>query len=325
MKIYGIGHAIMDLIVESRSEVLNQLGIDAGSMTLIDEEESRNLLNFFSPDRFSSGGSVGNTLAALGKFGTLPTFMGVVANDSFGAAYVDDLTETQVAYQGIGAGEDISSTGHCIVVVTEDGQRTMFTNLGSSSKFTEHLDLDPIIGEIDEEEKIIYLEGYLFDSPSGDRIISSILSNQRKDLKIAITLSDFFLVDRHRKRIWEILESGRVSLLFANEAEITGLCEVESAEAAALQVAKLAEEVAVTRGDRGALVVSGGEVIYSATRATSVVDTTGAGDLFAAGYLYGKYAGRDVETCSRFGNICAGEIITHFGARLEIDLRSQLI
>ena len=325
MKIFGIGHAIVDLFVESRSEVLSQLDIDSGSMTLIDEEESRNLLNFFSPSKFSSGGSVGNTLAALGTFGVKPTFMGVVAPDSFGAAYVEDLTNTGVAFVGLEVPDVSGSTGHCIVVVTEDGQRTMFTNLGSSAKFSTNLDLDEVLGEIDEETKLVYLEGYLLDSPDGDRIVSAVLSADRPDMRVAFTLSDFFLVERHRRRILEILESGKVSLLFANEAEIVGLCDVESAREAAMYLGTLVPEVVVTLGEIGAIVVSGEEILESAAAASVVVDTTGAGDLFAAGYLYGKQGGRDLATCCRFGNVCAGEVISHFGARLEADLRSALV
>ncbi len=324
MKIFGIGHAIMDLFVESNDETLRDLNIDAGSMTLISEEESRNLLNFFSPNRFSSGGSVGNTLAALGTFGVRPTFMGVVAMDSFGSAYVEDLTKTGVVFQDVSSSELADSTGHCIVVVTEDGQRTMFTNLGSSSMFDSNVDLDYVMGEVGGEEKIVYLEGYLLDSPSGDRLISAVLSNGRPDLRVALTLSDFFLVDRHRQRIWEIIRSGRVSVLFANEAEVVGLCNVDSAEVGAMLVAESVEEVVVTLGEKGAIVASADGVVRTPTKASRVVDTTGAGDLFAAGYLYGKFQGRDLATCCRFGNLCAGEIITHFGARLESDIRSQL-
>ncbi len=325
MRIFGVGHAIMDLFVESNGDVLSKLNIDAGSMTLISEEESRNLLNFFSPSRFSSGGSVGNTLAALGTFGTSPTFMGVVASDSFGTAYVEDLVSTGVAFQDLSNAEDNGSTGHCIVVVTEDGQRTMFTNLGSSAKFSDNFYLDEVLGEVGSEEKLVYLEGYLLDSPSGDRTISKVLASDRSDLKVALTLSDFFLVDRHRKRIWEIIRSGRVSLLFANEAEILGLCNVESSEVAAKQVSQFVPEVVVTLGERGSIVVAGGELSMTTTEASVVVDTTGAGDLFAAGYLYGKYLGRDLATCCRFGNVCAGEIISHFGARLERDVVSELV
>ena len=318
--VVGIGNAIVDVIAHAEEGFIAREGLAKGAMTLIDAARADSLYRRMGPAIEASGGSAGNTLSGLASLGAAGAFIGKVRDDLLGEVYRHDITAIGVRFDTPAAAEG-PGTARCLIVVTPDGQRTMATYLGAC------VELGP--GDIDAtlvaEAKVTYLEGYLYDPPSAQeafRRAAQIAHGAGR--KVALSLSDPFCVERHRAAFRRLVE-GEVDILFANEAEICALYETADFAAAAAQLKGRVEIAALTRSAEGSLVLAAGEAYpVAAAPVARVVDTTGAGDLYAAGFLYGLTRGFALPTCGRVGSLCAAEIISHMGARPEADLARLL-
>ncbi len=315
--VVGIGNAIVDIIARCEDLFLSKHDLAKGFMRLVPAEEAARLYEAMGPAIERSGGSAANTIAGLASFGANCGFIGRVASDQFGGIFRHDIRSLGVTYD-TPPSMDGEPTARCLILVTPDGERTMNTFLGVSVSFTP-ADLD---AAIIEAAKIVYLEGYLFDREEAKAAFKAAAKLARKSgAKVALTLSDAFCVDRHRADFQALIRDG-ADIVFANEKEITSLYEVNSfAEAAdaALQDCELA---VLTRSEAGSVIVSKGETIQVVPDAVrEVVDVTGAGDLYAAGFLYGLTNGAPLEICGQLGSLAAAEVIGHIGARPETPLR----
>ena len=315
--VVGIGNALVDVLCHENEEFLLSHGLVKGTMQLINEAGARRLYEAMGPGVEMSGGSAANTIVGVASFGGRAHYVGKVRNDQLGDVFAHDLRSTGVEYATPPATEG-PPTGRCLIMVTPDAQRTMGTFLGAS------VSLSP--GDIDADliarGKILYLEGYLFDPPRAQdafRVAASIAHERGR--VVSLTLSDPFCVDRHRHAFLELVK-GYVDVLFANEAEICSLYEVDQFDDALQNVRAECELAFLTRSAAGAVVVHGDEVhVVSAQPQGPVVDTTGAGDQFAAGALYALTRGCDVTTAARVGSLCAGEVIAHLGPRPQADVK----
>jgi sugar/nucleoside kinase (ribokinase family) len=313
----GIGNAIVDIIARCDDAFLSKHNLAKGSMRLIDAEEANRLYAAMGPAVERSGGSVANAIAGLASFGGTCGFIGRVAADQFGGIFRHDIRSLGVAYDTPPA-EDGAPTARCLILVTRDGERTMNTFLGASVDFrAADLDLDLI-----RAAKIVYLEGYLFDRDEAKAAFrEAARAAKAAGAKVALSLSDAFCVDRHRDDFQALVREG-ADIVFANETEITSLYQVNSFEEAADAALQDCELAVLTRSDAGSLIVAAGETIeIPAENVARVVDMTGAGDLYSAGFLYGLTHGAPLEYCGRLGSIAAAEVIGHIGARPEISLR----
>jgi len=314
-----IGNAIVDIIADCDDAFLETEGLTKGMMRLIDAEEATRLYDHMGPAREISGGSAGNTAAGVAALGGKAGFVGQVAPDQLGEFYVHDLTATGVEFTT--APRDFGvPTARSMVLVTPDAHRTMNTFLGAAQLLP--------VDALDEAQiaaaKVIYLEGYLWD-PETPRfaMIKAIDVARQAGRKVAFTLSDTFCIDRHRDGFNALIDGGKIDLLFANEAEIQALAGLAHFESAVAAVQDKVETLVVTRSEKGAIAVAGGErAEVPAEPVDHVVDTTGAGDLFAAGFLAGWTQGRGLEESLRIGAIAAAEVISHYGARPEKDLEA---
>ncbi|HZU51128.1 MAG TPA: adenosine kinase, partial [Sphingomicrobium sp.] len=291
-----IGNAIVDVIANASDEFLAKEGLVKGSMRLVDAEEAERLYAHMGPAHQVSGGSAGNTAAGIAALGGRAGFIGQVAPDPLGKFYRHDLTSTGVEFitPSLDVGEP---TARSMILVTPDGHRTMNTFLGAAQHLPKHaLDEEQI-----RDSAILYLEGYLWD-PETPRyaMVRAIEVAREAGRKVAFTLSDTFCVDRHRAGFNELLENGRVDILFANQAEIEALAGIPHLESALMAVAGKVHTLVVTRSEEGALAMTGGErTDVPAAPISELVDTTGAGDLFAAGFLFGTARGRSVTDSLR--------------------------
>lgn len=314
-----IGNAIVDVIADATDDFLRQEGLTKDSMRLVDAEEATRLYGHMQPAREVSGGCAGNTAAGIAALGGRAGFVGQVAPDQLGEFYRHDLTAAGVEFTTPPVHVGVP-TARSMILVTPDGHRTMNTFLGAAQELTAQvLDEDQI-----RSSGILYLEGYLWD-PETPRyaMIRAIEIAREAGRKVALSLSDLFCVDRHRDGFTKLIDEGRVDILFANEAEILAMGGVPHLETAVAAIAPKVETLVVTRGAAGALAVRGSErADIPAEPVRDVVDTTGAGDLFAAGFLYGEATGRSLTQSLKLGAICAAEIIQHYGARPEDDLRA---
>jgi sugar/nucleoside kinase (ribokinase family) len=314
-----IGNAIVDVIADATDEFLAAEGLTKDSMRLVDAEEATRLYGQMQPAREVSGGCAGNTAAGIAALGGRAGFVGQVAPDQLGEFYRHDLTAAGVEFTTPPVDIGIP-TARSMILVTPDGHRTMNTFLGAAQELAvEVLDEEQIRGA-----RILYLEGYLWD-PETPRyaMIRAIEIARAAGRKVAFSLSDLFCVERHREGFTKLIEGGRVDILFANEAEILAMGGVPHLETAVTAIAPKVETLVVTRGAAGALAIRGGErADIAAEPVQDVVDTTGAGDLFAAGFLHGEATGKSLEQSLKLGAICAAEIIQHYGARPEADLRA---
>jgi len=314
-----IGNAIVDVIANATDDFLDAEGLVKGSMRLIDAEEAERLYSHMGPAHEVSGGSAGNTAAGIAAFGGRAGFIGQVAPDQLGEFYRHDLTAAGVEF--ITPASDIGvPTARSMILVTPDGHRTMNTFLGAA----QHLPASALDEEQIRSAKILYLEGYLWD-PETPRyaMVRAIEVAREAGRKAAFTLSDTFCVDRHRDGFNELLDTGRIDILFANQAEIEALAGVAHLESAVAAVKDKVEILVVTRSEDGALATRGHErADVPAEPIEKLVDTTGAGDLFAAGFLFGIARGRRLEQSLRLGAIAAAEVIQHYGARPEADLKA---
>jgi sugar/nucleoside kinase (ribokinase family) len=315
--VLGIGNAIVDIIAETADDFLKSHDLIKGSMRLIDEAEAKRIYDGMGPGTEISGGSAANTIAGVAALGGKGCFVGKVRDDQLGEVFAHDIRA-----QGVSFTTPIANDGHLtarsMVLVTPDAQRTMNTFLGAAIALSLD-DLDP--ADV-AASKVTYLEGYLWDAPAGpDLFAAASKAAAGAGREVAMTLSDPFCVDRHRDDFLAFIRE-HVDIVFANEVEIMSLYQAGSFEEAAGAMAKDVKLAALTRSEKGSVVVSGSErVAVDAVRA-SVVDTTGAGDLYAAGFLYGYTHGTSLDRAARIGGICAAEVISHLGARPHANLRT---
>jgi sugar/nucleoside kinase (ribokinase family) len=318
LDVLAIGNAIVDVIGDADDHFLSKQGLTKASMRLIDEAEAERLYGVMGPGRELSGGSAGNTAAGLAALGLRAGFIGQVATDQLGDIFAHDIRSLGVTFETPPRG-DVGATARSLILVTPDAQRTMNTFLGAAQRL-EPQSVDPAqVGAA----KILYLEGYLWDAEAPRAAMEKAMAAARDhDTLIAFTLSDSFVVSRHRGDVLDLIEHGRIDILFGNEAEIAMLAENEELDAAVEQVASRVPTLVVTRSEKGARALSGGlRAEVPAEPIRQLVDTTGAGDLFAAGYLAGQARGLGLEKSLRLGAICAAEVIQHYGARPEADLK----
>src|SRR3954447_26182214 len=319
LDVLTIGNAIVDVIADADDSFLAAEGLTKGSMRLIDAEEAERLYSHMRSAREVSGGCAGNTAAGIAALGGKAAFVGQVANDQLGQFYRHDLTAAGVEFT-TPAGDVGEPTARSMILVTPDGHRTMNTFLGAA----QHLPASALDEAQIWSSAILYLEGYLWD-PETPRsaMVRAIEVAREAGRKVAFTLSDTFCVDRHRDGFNQLLDGGRIDSLFANRAEVEALAGVAHLDSAVAAIAPNVETLVVTRSEDGALAVRGSErADVSAEPIEKLVDTTGAGDLFAAGFLLGTARGQSLGESLRLGAICAAEVIQHYGARPETDLRA---
>jgi sugar/nucleoside kinase (ribokinase family) len=319
--VLAIGNAIVDVIASHPDSFLLEQGIPKGSMRLISAEEAATLYGRMGPGREISGGSAANTAAGIAALGGRAAFVGRVSADQLGKVFAHDIRAAGVDYRTPPA-EHGPPTGQCLIIVSPDAQRTMNTFLGSCQEVDE-----PDVDEgVVKAAAITYFEGYLWDPPAPIRAIRKAKAIARASgRKIALTLSDVFCVEGHRDDFLGMMKDGLVDIAFANENEAKSLFRTDSFEAAVEGLAAHVPLAVVTRSEKGAVVVNGsGRVAVPVTAAARVLDTTGAGDLFAAGFLTGYSQGRPLRDCAVMGTIAAAEVIEHYGARPEADLKARV-
>lgn len=319
--VVAIGNAIVDVIARADEALIEAEGLAKGSMRLIDAEEATRLYAAMGPAIEMSGGSAANTLAGMATLGQRCAFIGQVADDQLGQVFTHDLRALGVAYETPALKEG-APTARCLILVTPDGQRTMNTFLGASHLLEQAMIAEEWIADSD----ILYLEGYLWDPPLSRAAMRRAIDVSRAaGRKVAFTLSDAFIIDRHGEDFRALIAAGLFDILFANEVEIRALAETDDFEAAVAKVAPQVPLLVVTRGSHGALAIEGGvRTEVSAEPIDEVVDTTGAGDLFAAGFLAGQAQGRAIADCLTMGAVCAREIIAQVGPRAQTDLTAKV-
>jgi sugar/nucleoside kinase (ribokinase family) len=315
--VLGIGNAIVDVLAHADDAFIVRHGLVKGSMRLIDAEAALSFYRAMGPAIESSGGSAANTIAALASLGSKVSFIGKVRDDELGRVFAHDIRALGVRFATPPAA-DGAATARCLIVVTPDAQRTMQTYLGASAE----LGPDDIDEELVAASRVTYLEGFLWDRPKAKAaFLKAAEAAHRAGRLVALSLSDPFCVDRHRDDFLDLAE-GHVDILFANEQEIASLFRVSSFDEALQRARGLRLTAALTRSAKGSVVVAGQEVhVIDAERVPKVVDTTGAGDAYAAGFLHGFCGGRDLATCARIGAIAAAEVISHMGARPDVSLK----
>ena len=317
-QVIAIGNAIVDVMAPCADELIAQLGLVRGGMTLVDTARAQELYDAMGPAREISGGSAANTLAGLAALGSRCAFIGQVADDQLGEVFTHDIRAGGISFATPARAGD-PPTARCLIFVTPDGQRTMNTYLGAS-QFLPAAALDE--AAIADAE-ILYLEGYLWD-PAEPRAAMrrAIAASRSAGRKVALTLSDAFVIARHGDDFRALIEAGGIDILFANHVELAALTGHEDFQAGIAALKDKVPLLIVTRGELGAVAVSG-DVYHEvpAEPVAKVVDTTGAGDLFAAGFLHALVNGRSLDDCLTLGAVCAAEIISHYGARPEADLQ----
>ncbi|MCG8594844.1 MAG: adenosine kinase [Kiloniellales bacterium] len=318
--VVGIGNAIVDVLTQADDALVEAQGLPKGGMTLIDGSQAESLYDEMGPAREISGGSAANTLAGVASLGGRAAFIGKVRNDQLGGIFRHDIRAAGVHFETPPATSGPPS-GRSLIFVTPDAQRTMATFLGAATE----LGPDDVDAAVVAAAKVTYLEGYLFDRPAAKAaFVKAAEAARAAGRKVSLTLSDPFCVERHRAAFRDLVEH-HVDLLFANEQEICALYEVPDFDAALQAVRNHCDVAALTRSAQGSVVLAGDEVhVVDAAPLVRLVDTTGAGDLYAAGFLFGYTRGDSLYDCGRIGAIAAAEIISHFGARPEVDLARHL-
>lgn len=312
--VIGIGNAIVDVLARADDDFLVRHGMAKGAMSLIDEPRAEAIYAAMGPATEISGGSAANTVAGVASFGGAAAFIGSVKDDTLGGVFAHDIRAAGVGFKAAPFKEG-PSTARCYILVTPDGERTMNTYLGAAQLLS--------AAEVDEQEiaaaKVVYLEGYLWDPQNAkDAFLKAAKAAHKADRAVALTLSDAFCVDRYRSEFLGLVRDGTVDLLFANEAELKSLYQTADFDTAVLALRSDAKLAAVTRSEKGALIVSKENTeAVPACPVEKIVDTTGAGDLFAAGFLYGFARDLPHTVSARLGALAAAEVISHLGARPE--------
>ncbi len=316
LDIVGVGNAIVDVLTTTDDSLLEDLSFNKGSMTLIDENKAEELYEMTSNRIQRSGGSVANSLACVAQLGGKTAFIGRVRDDKLGEIFTEEISTTGTIFKTppslVGP-----STARCLIFVTPDAQRTMFTYLGASV-LLEPKDIDL---SIVREAKILYLEGYLWDNPAAkNAFIKAAEIAKNAGRKVALSLSDSFCVNRHRESFIKLVED-YTDILFANEDEITTLYKSSSLNSALKKLKKKCDLAAITIGKKGSILISNGkEINIDPFIFGKAIDTTGAGDLYAGGFLKGLADGLKPEISAKIGSICAGQIVTQLGSRSNTDL-----
>jgi len=316
LDVVGIGNALVDVLSQADEDEVTRQGLVKGTMHLVDEARARTLYEAMGPGVEMSGGSAANTVVGVASFGGRAHYVGKVRDDQLGEVFGHDLRATGVGYDTPRATSG-PPTGRCLILVTPDAQRTMSTFLGASVRLGP-ADVDP---RLIARGRILYLEGYLFDPPEAQEAFRAAAAIAHEaGRKVALTLSDPFCVERHRAAFLDLVEH-HVDILFANELEICALYQVRDFDAALPHVRGHCELAALTRSAKGSVLVNGSRMhVVRAHPVEAVVDTTGAGDLYASGVLYGLAQGLDLPTCGRLGSLAAAEVIAHVGARPMVPL-----
>jgi fructokinase len=304
------------VLVHANDAQLEALALTKGSMALVDEQQAERLYAGVGPGLETSGGSAANTLAGIAQLGGKAGFIGRVRNDQLGSIFAHDIRSVGARFDTPPATQG-PSTARCLILVTPDAQRTMCTYLGASVAL-EPADLDLAMVA---QAKVLYLEGYLWDSDAAKRAFVAAAEVARANgAQVALSLSDAFCVERHRDSFQELVD-GHVDILFANETEIISLYQSASFEEAAQQARGRCGIAALTRSEQGSLVLQGDQTHrIEAIKLGPLVDTTGAGDLYAAGFLHAYTQGESLEACGRLGSLCAGQVVTQLGPRPQVDL-----
>ena len=312
----GIGNAIVDIIGRCDDAYLKKIGAGKGSMRLVDANEIAKIYSGMGPAIETSGGSAANTLAGIASFGGRAGFIGKVADDEFGRIFSHDIRAIGVKFTAPPVSGS-TPTSRSLILVTPDGERTMNTFLGISTDL-DHGQLDR---DLIRESAILYLEGYLFDRPEAKAAFRDALAEAKQaGRKVALTLSDGFCVDRHRAEFIELIRSG-VDILFANESEIMSLYETQNFDTAADHARRDTKLAVLTRSAKGSVILADGQSLsIPANKIEKVIDSTGAGDLYAAGFLFGYANGKSLETSGKLASLAAAEVISHIGARPEANL-----
>ena len=313
----AIGNAIVDVLARADDALLARHNLAKGAMSLIDGEAAERLYSVMGPGTEKSGGSAGNTAAVVAGLGGRVAYIGKVADDQLGQVFTHDIRAIGVTYDTPPLKGGLP-TARSLIFVTPDAQRTMQTYLGATTQLgPEDVNMDYITSS-----KVVYLEGYLWDQPRAKKAMrDAAIKAQQAGVKVSLTLSDAFCVARFRDEFLELAEK-HVDILFANESEILSLYQVDRFDDALQRVRKHCEIAALTRSEKGSVIVNGDEVhIIDAEKGVKVVDTTGAGDAYAGGFLYGYTQGVDLVTCGRLGGLMAAEVISHLGPRPEADLK----
>ncbi|MEM7057119.1 MAG: adenosine kinase [Pseudomonadota bacterium] len=319
LDIVAIGNAVVDVVAQVPDEFLAANGVEKGIMTLIDQPRALSLYGAMPAAQEISGGSAANTAAGAAAIGAKTAFFGRIRDDQLGQIFTHDIRAIGVQYDGpvLAAGPE---TSRCLVLVSPDGERSMSTFLGASVG----LNVTDIDTDLLARADWLYLEGYLFDTPEAkEAYAGAIAATKSGGGKTSVTLSDPFCVDRHRADFRRLIRDD-LDLLFANKAEVLSLYETNDLDTALNEVAQEVDLAAITLSEEGAVVVRGDQRTHVPATATQVVDTTGAGDLFAGGFLAGLAEGADDARCARMGCAAAGEIISHLGARPEADLKALM-
>ncbi|MDE2377887.1 adenosine kinase [Bradyrhizobium sp.] len=316
--VLGIGNALFDVLVRTDEAFLARHGMTKGSMSLIDEARAAAIYGDMGPATEVSGGSAANTIVGIASLGARAAYVGKVKDDQIGRLYAHDIRAAGVAFQTAPA-KDGPATGCSYILVTPDGERTMNTYLGAAQDLSP-TDIDP--SEV-AASRIVYLEGYLWDPKNAKEAFvkaAGIAHDSRR--KVALTLSDSFCVDRYRDEFLSLMRDGTVDIVFANESELHALYMTSDFDAALKQLRNDVNLGVVTRSEKGCMVVSAEEsVAVPASPIAELVDTTGAGDLFAAGFLFGLARELPYRACGQIGALAAAEVIQHIGARPQVSLK----
>ncbi len=316
--VVGIGNALVDVIAHAPDTFVDEHGLVKGAMDLVDTDRAVQLYEALGSAVEMSGGSAANTMCGIASFGGRAAYIGKVTNDDLGQVFGHDLLAVGVQFRPGGHVNDVP-TGRCIIVVTPDAERTMNTFLGASSL----LGIDDVDDDTIAAGKLLYMEGYLFDRDEAKSAFrhAAGVAHEAGGM-VSLTLSDSFCVDRHRDDFRELV-SDEVDLLFGNDAELISLYETDTFDEAIAELRLHCQFAAITTGADGSVIITGDDVIrVRAQPVRRVVDTTGAGDLYAAGFLHGVTTGQPLPECGRLGSIAASEVISHVGPRPLVELRT---
>jgi sugar/nucleoside kinase (ribokinase family) len=320
LDIIGIGNAMVDAIVYTTQEEVEKSDFIRDSMNLIDEDKKEFLHHFYNIQKMIGGGSVGNSMYGITSFGGNGSFIGKIKDDSFGQFLIDDMKREGLKFP-LGYTSQNTPTGCCTLFVEKDGTRTMATFLGAGTLICpEDIKKENVINH-----QIAYLEGYLWDNKNAKKAMKKMIDLCKADQqKIALTLSDQFCIDRHRESFKQLIEND-VDIIFANRNEILSMAETSNMDKAITYAKSLGIITVITIGEKGSLIIHDDSVIkIEAKSVPNVIDVTGAGDLYAAGFLFGLAKGKSLEECGEYGSTASSEIISHYGARPEVKLSTLI-